>query len=142
MRTAMRSAGGRPDGIRAAERGSATLWVLALASVIWFVGVAGVLAANVRAVRHQAGVAADLAALAAAGRAAQGQEVACSVARGIARANGGRLRACVVSGAVADVTVEVPLPSLFASLVDADGVMMRARAGPVGRGVLDPDPGR
>lgn len=142
MRATPTPRGARPYGIDASERGSATLWVLALASVVWFAAVAGALAANVRAVRHQAGVAADLAALAAAGRVAQGQDVACRAAGEIARANGGLLRKCAVSGAVADVAVEVPLPSPFASLVDADGVMMRARAGPVSPGVVGPDPGR
>ena len=51
------------------ERGSATVWVLALAGVLALVGLAGVLVGAAAVARHRAGSAADLTALAAAGRA-------------------------------------------------------------------------
>ena len=51
------------------ERGSATVWVLALAGVLALVGLAGVLVGAAAVARHRAGSAADLVALAAAGRA-------------------------------------------------------------------------
>lgn len=112
-------------------RGSATIWVLALASLIWFLGIAGTLGASVRATRHQAAAAADMAALAAADQAARGPAFACRRARQVAQESGGRVGSCVIEGATADVTVAVPLPSLLGSLVETKTVMMRARAGPV-----------
>lgn len=119
------------------EGGAATVWVLALASVIWFTAFAGLLVADVQALRHQAGAAADLAALAGARNAWHGAERACDAAGRVARANGGRLQACAVRAGVADVTVEVPLPARFGLLTAVDGVIMRARAGRWDPRVLD-----
>lgn len=117
---------------RGRERGSATVWVLALMAMVWCTAAAVLLGGQVRAVRHQAGAAADLAALAAADRALHAPGVACRTAAEIADANGAHLRACAVEGGLADVTVEVQLPALIIPLVDADGVTARARAGPAG----------
>lgn len=123
----------RPHSDCDARRGAATVWVLALASVVWFTALAGLLVADARALRHQAGAAADLAALAAAGSAWRGPERACELARRTASANGGRLQTCALRSGVADVTVEIPLPARFSPFSAAEGVMMRARAGPTDR---------
>ena len=58
------------------ERGSATVWVLALSGVLAAVGVAGVLIGAAVVARHRATSAADLSALAAAGQAATSGPVA------------------------------------------------------------------
>lgn len=127
----------RPDQDGDLQRGAATLWVLGLASILWFTAVAGLLVADIRALRHQAGAAADLAALAGARNAWHGSKRACDVAGSVARANGGSLRTCVIRAGIADVTVEIALPARFGPLTTADGVMMRARAGPRDSTVVD-----
>lgn len=119
------------------DAGSGTIWVLTLAALLWFVAVVSVLACQIRVVRHQAAAAADLAALAAAQRARSIHGSPCLAARRVARANGARVEGCTVRGYVADVTVTVPLPSPIRPLVPADGVIMRARAGPSSAGRLD-----
>ena len=112
------------------ERGSATVWVLALAGVLAVVGAAAVLVAAAVTARHRAGSAADLAALAAAGRAVIGDPDACAAAADVARGNGARLDTCTVEeGAVVAVTVAVPVRLGPLGRYDATG---RARAGPVG----------
>jgi secretion/DNA translocation related TadE-like protein len=112
------------------ERGSATVWVLALAGVLAVVGAAAVLVAAAVTARHRAGGAADLAALAAAGRAVTGDPDACAAAAEVAHRNGARLATCTVEdGAVAAVTVTVPVRLGPLGLFEATG---RARAGPVG----------
>ena len=111
------------------ERGSATVWVLALAGVLAVVGAAAVLVAGAVTARHRAGSAADLSALAAAGRAVTGNSDACAVAAEVARGNGARLATCTVEeGAVVAVTVAVPVRLGPLGLFEATG---RARAGPV-----------
>ncbi|MCU1604427.1 MAG: hypothetical protein JWP46_892, partial [Modestobacter sp.] len=62
------------------ERGSATVWVAALAGLLAAVGMAAVLVGAAVVGRHRAGTAADLAALAGAGRAVLGDPQACAVA--------------------------------------------------------------
>lgn len=119
-----------PRLFRLRERGSATLWVLALASVVWFSALAVVLVAGARAGRHRAGAAADLAALAAADRAIEGKGVACRAAAQVARASGARVVACAVHGGIADVTAETRLSPTLEALTGEVGVRMRARAGP------------
>lgn len=111
-----------------AERGSATVWVLALAAVLAVLG-AGCVAVGVAVVaRHRAGTAADLAALAGAGRAAVGDAGPCRAAEQVAGANGATVDGCDVrpNGVVAvraSVAVRLgPLGSWRARAV--------ARAGP------------
>lgn len=116
------------------ERGSATIWVLALMALVWFTAAAVLLDGQVRAARQQASTAADLAALAAAERALQGPDAACRAAAEIADANGARLRRCGVEGSIADVTAAVRLPAPAAPLTSADRATARARAGPAGAG--------
>ena len=111
------------------ERGSATVWVVALAGVLAAIGVAAVLVGAAVVGRHRATTAADLAALAAAEHAVRGAPGACAAAGEVAGANGARLTACTVGdGAVVEVAVAVPvrLGPLGVSRAGA-----RARAGPV-----------
>src|SRR5687767_2200590 len=90
------------------ERGSATVWVVALAGVLAVVGMAVVLFGAAVVARHRAGAAADLAALAAAGRAVVGDPGACAVAADVADANAAELTGCTVGGgAVVEVAVSV-----------------------------------
>lgn len=118
---------GRALRARGAERGSATIWILALATVLWTVAMGVMLVGQARAARHRAGAAADLAALAGASRVSDGMP--CKPASLVARVNGGKLVACVVRGETVDVVVEVPLGRL-GPLVGERGVRARARAGP------------
>jgi secretion/DNA translocation related TadE-like protein len=113
----------------AGDRGSATVWVVALSGVLAAIGMAAVLVGSAVVGRHRAAGAADLAALAAAESAVRGRSDACGVAEAVARANGARLSGCSVDpGAVVDVAVEVRvrLGPLGTGLATA-----RARAGPV-----------
>jgi secretion/DNA translocation related TadE-like protein len=110
------------------DRGSGTLWMLALIGLVWSVAVMAMTVGGVRAARHRAYAAADLAALAAAAHAMDGARSACRLAGVIARDSGGRLRRCVLRGRVSEVVVTsdvrtvVPLGRLAAT--------GRARAGP------------
>ena len=118
----------RPSG----DRGSATVWVLALSGVLAVLAVAVVLVGAAALARHRAGTAADLAALAAAGRAVLGEPDACAAAAHVARANAAALVACSVDGsAVVEVRVAVPvrLAGLGVHVASA-----RARAGPADSG--------
>ena len=116
------------------ERGSATVWTVALATVLATVGAAVVLVGAAVVARHRAGAAADLAALAAAGRAVVGDPAACAVAAEVAEANAATLDSCAVSAAaVVEVRVHVPVRLGPLGVVDARG---RARAGPA-----SPEPG-
>jgi secretion/DNA translocation related TadE-like protein len=115
----------RPDG----ERGSATVWVIALSAVLAVVGAAVVLVGAATVARHRAGTAADLAALAGAGRAAWGEPGGCELAAQVATANSATLVSCSVdAGAVVEVRVIVPVRLGRLGVWSASG---RARAGPV-----------
>jgi secretion/DNA translocation related TadE-like protein len=111
------------------ERGSATVWVLALSGVLAMVGAAAVLVGVAVTARHRAAAAADFAALAAATRAVQGLADGCTRAAEVATANAARLTACSVAPdgvAVVEVTVPVRLGRL--GVHEARG---HARAGPI-----------
>lgn len=110
------------------DRGSGTIWALALLALVWSAGTVAMTAGGVRAARHRAYAAADLAALAAAANAAGGPQYACALAARVAHASGGRLRRCVLHERVCEVTVTsaVSLRRPFGPLI-ATG---RARAGP------------
>ncbi len=114
------------------DRGSATVLVLALATVL--TTVAGVLISTGLLVvtRHRADAAADLAALAAAGRAAEGSAAACAAAARTATGGSGRLVSCRLDGQDAVVRVEVLPPGRLAALGPATG---QARAGPAAGGL-------
>lgn len=111
----------------AAERGSATVWVLALVAVVWTLSMAMFCVGQVLGARHRAAAAADLSALAAAEQALWGRDRACGAAVEVATAQGARLSGCAVTGLVADVAVEVPLRGLLGHFPPASA---RARAGP------------
>jgi secretion/DNA translocation related TadE-like protein len=114
------------------DRGSATVWVLALSGVLVSLGAAAVLVGSAVATRHRAEAAADLAALAAAGDAVTGAGGPCATALSIAVANGAALEACtVLPGNVVQIRVGVrvtmgPLGERWAHA--------SARAGPVSPG--------
>lgn len=111
------------------DRGSATVWVLALSGVLMSLGAAAVLVGAAVAARHRAEAAADLAALAAAGRAVTGSAAPCAAASSIASVNGAVLEACTVHpGAVVEIRVgvRVRMSSLGVRWAHAN-----ARAGPV-----------
>ena len=76
-----------------ADRGSASVWVLACSVLVLLVGVAVSLRAGAVLARHRAESAADLAALAAAARIGYADDV-CAPADPIARANGAGLVRC------------------------------------------------
>jgi secretion/DNA translocation related TadE-like protein len=112
------------------DRGSGTVWMIALMAVVWVVAVVAMSAGGVRAARHRAHAAADLAALAAASHATDGSVRACGVAAAIARAAHARLTRCALRARIAGVRVVV------ASHVIAFGsvqITATARAGPVRR---------
>ena len=110
------------------ERGSATVWVVALGGLLAALGVAGVLVGAAVTGRHRATAAADLAALAGAARAVVGDPTACSVAARIAAENGAQLQTCTsVPGGIVDVRVRVPVRLGPLGETEAHG---RARAGP------------
>ncbi|MCZ2858315.1 Rv3654c family TadE-like protein [Blastococcus sp. VKM Ac-2987] len=110
------------------ERGSATVWVLALSAVLALLASAAVLVGVAAVARHRAGGAADLAALAAAGRAVLGDPAACTAAADVAAANGAELTGCrVEAGGIVEVAVVVPVRLGRLGLSAAHG---RARAGP------------
>ncbi|MFC4020981.1 Rv3654c family TadE-like protein [Micromonospora sp. GCM10011542] len=115
---------GHPD----AERGGATVCLLAVGLVFVLVGLFGAAVAAAGEARQRAAVAADLGALAGAGAAIEGAATACATAADIAGRNGGRLVGCRLDGLDVLVTVEVtvtPLPGLTRLAAST------ARAGPV-----------
>src|SRR5690606_26794558 len=107
------------------ERGSATVWAVALMALLMAVAVVFTYAGLARVARHRAQSAADLSALAAARLALEGEERACSVARSLARMNRSILDHCSVRESVAEVevTVRFALPAIPERLIRA-----RARA--------------
>lgn len=112
------------------DRGSGTVWAIALIGLIWSAGTVAMAVGGVRAARQRAYAAADLAALAAAANASGGPHDACVLAARVARASGARLRRCVLRERVSEVTVTsaVPLRHPFGPLV----ATAHARAGPSG----------
>jgi secretion/DNA translocation related TadE-like protein len=121
------------------DAGSATLWALSLAMVLW-VCVAGVVLAGVAVVaRHRAATAADMSALAAASAIARSEGDAdegaglrgCAAANALALANDAIVTSCQVIGQVVDVTTRVRIPALrWLGSLGLGAVSGRARAGP------------
>ena len=113
------------------DRGSASIWVLAGALLLFAVAAIGTLRGLAVLARHRAESAADLAALAAAGRIGLSDD-SCARAAGIAVRNGARVTSCRValaadgrSGTVrVVVAVRAQLPGFGTRLVTAS-----ARAG-------------
>ncbi|MFU8871022.1 Rv3654c family TadE-like protein [Micromonospora sp. SL4-19] len=130
VRTARRRSR-RPPGDRdrrAADRGGATVCLLAVGLVFVLIGFFGAALGAARTARQQARNAADFGALAGAGRALEADGAACGRADELARANGARLVACRLDGLDVVVTAEVrvaPLPGLVRTATAT------SRAGPV-----------
>ncbi|MFG1718181.1 Rv3654c family TadE-like protein [Micromonospora chalcea] len=106
----------RPSRRTAAERGGATVCLLAIGLVFVLVGMFGAALGAARCARHQARNAADLGALAGAGRVLNGVEGACARAAELVAANGGRMTGCRADGLDLIVTARVrvePLPGLI-----------------------------
>lgn len=131
MRILLRRRVNRSAGETGNETGSATVWVVACAVLVLFVGLTVVLRESATLARHRAQGAADLAVLAAAGQFGVSDRI-CAAAAVSATANGARLVTCSPqpspsgrSGTV-DVVVSVPvrLP-----LLGARSAVARARAG-------------
>lgn len=111
------------------ERGSATIWAVAVAAAVWAVAAALMAVGAARVGRHRAQSAADLSALAAARLAFVVPDRGCARAEALARANGAEVTGCVVGqDGIADiqVTVRLSLPVLGPRPITA-----LARAGPV-----------
>lgn len=108
------------------ERGSATLWIVGLGSVLATAVLVATGVASLVAAQHRADAAADLAALSAV-TAGHGGAPVCGVAARITRAHRAHMVSCVVNGVDVLVEVEVvglPLPDTKVRL------RSRARAGP------------
>lgn len=104
-------AGGTPQ----ADRGGATVCLLAIGLVFVLVGVFGAALGAARCARHQARNAADFGALAGARQVLDGADGACARAADLVSANGGRMTGCRVDGLDLIVTARVrvaPLPGL------------------------------
>lgn len=122
----MRSGRPRPD------RGSGTVWTVALMAALWSVGVAVMVVGGVRSARCRTQTAADLAALAAASRASAGPAAACEAALVVVAETGGRLVRCTLHEAIAEVTVALrwriePFIMVRRGMVQ---IVITARAGP------------
>ncbi|MEV4454785.1 Rv3654c family TadE-like protein [Microbispora sp. NPDC049633] len=111
------------------ERGSATIWTIALMTAVWAVAMVVVQVGVARVARHRAQSAADLGALGAARVALATPDEACDRAEAITTVNGASLRSCALSDGVAEVTVTVrfAVPLLGPATAAAS-----AEAGPVG----------
>jgi secretion/DNA translocation related TadE-like protein len=109
------------------DRGSGTVLVLGLASVLTLVAMLLVALASVGVARHRAASAADLAALAAADRSLSGEAAACAAAARAAAAVAAELGTCRLLGDVAEVEALVRPPGPLGALGEARS---RARAGP------------
>lgn len=110
------------------DRGSTSVWLLAVGLVLLAAGLAGAALGAAHVARHQAQSAADLAALAGAVHAVAGPDTACARAAGIVEANGGRVANCQLDGLDLTVTVEVA-PATGTGLTRP--AIATARAGPV-----------
>jgi secretion/DNA translocation related TadE-like protein len=125
------------------DAGSATLWALRLAMVLWVCVAAVVLAGVAVIARHRAATAADMAALAAASVIGRGELAgesagdpgggsrACAAANEIALANDAIVTRCHVTGQVVDVSTSVRVPALgVLTDLGLGSVSAQARAGP------------
>lgn len=119
---------GRVAGSAAADRGAASVLVLAIGLLLVAAGVAAAAVGAAHVARHQARTAADLGALAGAVHAVRGRDVACAVAGRFVTANAARMTACDVDGLEIVVHVEVTATPLAGR---AGPARAAARAGPI-----------
>ncbi|HZC71212.1 MAG TPA: Rv3654c family TadE-like protein [Jatrophihabitans sp.] len=121
---------GRHGRCRRADRGSATIWVVACCALLMTMAGAATVRALAVLARHRAEASADLAALAAAGRIGVGGD-ACEAAARVAGRNAARLRTCTVQlapdGRSGTVSVSVALTARL-PLVGSRQVVATARA--------------
>jgi secretion/DNA translocation related TadE-like protein len=112
------------------DRGSASIWLVAVGLAIVTLAASMVVAARVLVDVHRARAAADLGALAGARFAVEGAAAACRVADGVVVANRARLVDCRLAGLDLTITVEVT------AVGHGWGAPVRAaaRAGPVRAG--------
>lgn len=122
------AAGSRSPGRR--DRGSATVWVLAVGLVVVSVGIFGAQFGAAVVARHQAQSAADLGALSAALHAVEGEPAACRYAARTVAANHADLVSCRVQGLEAVVSAAVA----GAGLTAYRPAQATARAGPAWSG--------
>ncbi|MFG1947559.1 Rv3654c family TadE-like protein [Nonomuraea sp. NPDC048826] len=117
------------------DRGSATLWGVALMGLLMAAALAVAMVGSARVARHRVYDAADLSALAAAELALVDPEGACARAASLAKENGVELSGCTITGAVADVrtTLTITLPGLGPRTLTG-----RSRAGPSEMGLRTP----
>ena len=121
---------GRPAGLAAADRGSATIWVAIACLVTWSVALVALSVGGVIAARHRAASAADLAALAGARTLVAGVGDPCAAAQRVAAAAGARVVACdVLANGSLQVVAEAALPRLLAGWPQLPPARARARAG-------------
>ena len=113
----------------AADRGSATVWVVVACLVTWSVATFAFSVGGAVVARHRAASAADLAALAGARSLARGAGDPCAEAQRVAAATRARLVECdrLADGSL-QVVVEAALPLLLARWRTCTGPA-RARAG-------------
>jgi secretion/DNA translocation related TadE-like protein len=116
--------------VRCADRGSATVWVLAVCLLTWSGTTAALSIGAAVVTRHRAESAADLAALAGARAAADGAGDPCAAANRVAEAMRARVAACDLlgDGSVQVVTV-IALPGLLAQWRGLPPARARSRAG-------------
>ncbi|MEO8329673.1 MAG: Rv3654c family TadE-like protein [Candidatus Nanopelagicales bacterium] len=99
------------------DRGSATIWVLAVSALAGVVGAAAALMAAGFVEHRHASAAADLSALAGAASSVDSEQLACLAAEQIAAANHAKLVSCAVDGRSVLVTVAVdPGPPLLPTM--------------------------
>ncbi|MEV4113509.1 Rv3654c family TadE-like protein [Nonomuraea sp. NPDC049695] len=113
--------------INTKERGSATLWGVALMGLLMTVATAFATVGSARVALHRVNSAADLSALAAAKLAITNPEAACPRAAALAAQNGVELTRCEITQEIADVWTSLPV-SL--PLLGTRTLTGRARAGP------------
>lgn len=113
--------------INTKERGSATIWGVALMGLLMTVATAFATLGAVRAAIHRVNSAADLSALAAAKYAIVDPEEACVRAAALAAQNGVKLARCQLTDEIADIwtSSQVSLPLLGTRTLTG-----RSRAGP------------
>ncbi|MEQ4720871.1 Rv3654c family TadE-like protein [Nonomuraea sp. B19D2] len=117
--------GGAPINLK--ERGSATIWGVALMGLLMTVATAFATVGSVRVASHRVNSAADLSALAAAKLAMINPADACARAAALATQNGVELTRCQITNEIADVWTALPI-SL--PLLGKRTLTGRARAGP------------
>ncbi|MEV0381815.1 Rv3654c family TadE-like protein [Nonomuraea sp. NPDC050643] len=122
--------------MNAKDRGSATLWGVALMGLLMAIATAFATVGSVRVARHRVNSAADLSALAAAKLAIIDPEGACARAATLAAQNGVTLTQCKITNDTADVWTSLPI-SL--PLLGTRTLTGRSRAGPADPAPLESD---